>query len=278
MSIYKPSILIYNPFMLISVVMASYNYEKFLAEAINSVIAQTFSDWELIIVDDGSNDGSLKLIEEFCAKDSRIKLFTHKNHENKGLIETLKLGISKAQGDWIAFLESDDLWDENCLQTRVTSVQNSPAECVFNDVKFIGEVSKKLKNLHEKNRNFLNAKSWPCNMFYDFGVRNRILTFSSGMIKKDCFKDFNWNCPSDKLFDWWLYIHIAYSNKFLYINRPLSFWRIHRESFVNSGKKFFALNIAAYFDVFKKHPSFRLLIFIPLAFLGFVTRKIFEKF
>lgn len=264
--------------MLISVIMASYNYEKFLAEAINSVIAQSFSDWELIIVDDGSSDNSIKLIEKFCAQDERIKLVIHENHENKGLIETLKLGVSKAQGDWVAFLESDDMWEENCLQTRVESIQNTAVECVFNDIKFIGEVPEKLSKLHEKNRKFLNKKNWPCNMFYDFGIRNRIMTFSSVMIKKDCFKDFNWNCPNNKLFDWWLYIHIAYLNKFLYKDIPLSFWRIHKESFVNSGRKFFALNIASYFDVFKSHPSFKLLIFIPFAFSGFVVRKIFEKF
>lgn len=264
--------------MLISVIMASYNYENFLAEAVNSVIAQTYNNWELIIVDDGSSDNSIELIEKFCAQDKRIKLFVHKDHKNKGLIETLKLGISKAQGDWVTFLESDDMWDENCLQRRIESIQNVPVECVFNDVKLIGDVSEKLSKLHKENRKFLNKKNWPCNMFYDFGVRNRIMTFSSVMVKKDCFQNFNWNCPSNKLFDWWFYIHIAYANKFLYIDIPLSFWRIHKGSFVSSGKKFFALNITAYFDVFQKHPSFKLLLFIPFAFLGFVVRKIIEKF
>lgn len=93
---------------LISIITASYNYENYIKETIESVLNQTYTNWELIIVDDGSKDNSVEVIKSYCEKDSRIKLFQHEGGVNKGLAETIKLGISKAQGEWIAFLESDD--------------------------------------------------------------------------------------------------------------------------------------------------------------------------
>ena len=61
----------------ISIITASYNYENFIKETIESVIAQTIQDWEMVIVDDGSTDNSINIIKEYCQKDSRIKLFTN---------------------------------------------------------------------------------------------------------------------------------------------------------------------------------------------------------
>ena len=125
---------------MISVVTASYNYENYIKETIESVLAQTYSDWELIVVDDGSKDNSVKVIEEYCRKDSRIKLFTHENNVNKGLAETLKLGISKCSGDYIAFLESDDTWTANALQNKYNAIQKYPdAAILLNDLNLTGE-------------------------------------------------------------------------------------------------------------------------------------------
>jgi len=102
--------------MKISIITANYNYAQYIEEAINSVINQSYGDWELIIVDDGSSDNSVEIIKSYCEKDSRIRLFQHANGENKGLKETLLLGISHASGDWIAFLESDDSFTLDNLQ------------------------------------------------------------------------------------------------------------------------------------------------------------------
>ena len=88
-----------------SVITASFNYENYIKETIESVQAQSISDWEMIIIDDGSSDNSIETINKYCQLDKRIKLFTHPNNENRGLIETLKLGLEKAQGEWIIFLE-----------------------------------------------------------------------------------------------------------------------------------------------------------------------------
>ena len=109
-----------------SIITTSYNYENYIKETIESVISQTYPNWEMIIIDDGSKDNSIEVIEEYCKKDSRIKLFTHPNNQNKGLIETVKLGINKAQNDWLVFLESDDTITPNYLEKKLEIIkQNS---------------------------------------------------------------------------------------------------------------------------------------------------------
>lgn len=96
---------------LVSVVLPIYNAEKYLKETLNSISEQTFSDWELIAINDGSTDGSEKVLREFSKKEPRLKIISR---ENKGLIATLNEGIKEAKGKWIARIDADDI----CLPDR----------------------------------------------------------------------------------------------------------------------------------------------------------------
>ena len=91
----------------ISVVMAVYNTKNFLSEAIESILSQTFSDFEFIIIDDGSTDGSYEILQEFSQKDRRIKLF--KNEKNSGISYTRNQLLELANTDFIATQDSDDV-------------------------------------------------------------------------------------------------------------------------------------------------------------------------
>jgi glycosyltransferase involved in cell wall biosynthesis len=179
--------------MLISIIVASYNYENFIGETIKSVLNQTYSDWELIIVDDGSTDNSVEVIRDFCAKDERIKLYTHQDNKNKGLVKTLQLGTSHAKGDWIAFLESDDIWTPDCLEKRIHEInKNNDFSLIFNTVQLTGEDKKikKMQKVVNTTTKRLLKKSYPTNMFMDFGIDNQILTFSTVMLSKRYFEYF----------------------------------------------------------------------------------------
>ena len=93
----------------VSVIMPCHNGEKYLSQAVESVLAQTFADWELLIVDDASTDGSVAIAEEYCAKESRIKLL-HTQHSTGMPATPRNMGIEAAQGQYIAFLDCDDQW------------------------------------------------------------------------------------------------------------------------------------------------------------------------
>lgn len=101
---------------LVSVIMPSWNTGKFIAESIQSVINQTYSNWELIIVDDCSNDNTDSVVKQFLS-DSRIKYF--KNEHNSGAAVTRNKALREANGEWIAFLDSDDLWLPEKLEKQI---------------------------------------------------------------------------------------------------------------------------------------------------------------
>lgn len=107
----------------ISIVVASYNKLRYIEESINSVIAQTYSNWELLIIDDGSNDGTASFVESNYS-DSRILLF--KLIENRGANYCRNLGIEKSNGSYIIFLDADDILDNYCLERRLKAALNYP--------------------------------------------------------------------------------------------------------------------------------------------------------
>lgn len=251
--------------MKISVITASYNYAQYIEEAIISVINQTYSDWELIIVDDGSSDNSVEIIRSFCEKDSRIKLYQHEGAQNKGLKETILLGLKQASGDWVAFLESDDYFAPDNLAQKIAIIKKYPeVKLVFNKVSFLprNEKTKRTKRFI-KTQEKLSKMTFPKNMFNEFFTYNQILTFSSVIIEANTIKNADFNTPVDKFLDWWLWIHLSFKNNFYYIDTELTRWRLHEKSYIKSTKMFdFLFPIKAYEDVYGKNKNLSLWLFI----------------
>ena len=115
--------------------MPAYNAEKYISQAIDSVQRQTYQEWELIIVDDASTDNTYKIAQEFCQKDSRVKLF--RNLKNQGVSGTRKKGVEVAKGEWIAFLDSDDKWKYNKLEKQIYCQKLHDAKLVFTGSAFM---------------------------------------------------------------------------------------------------------------------------------------------
>ncbi len=110
--------------------MPCYNAGLYISEAIESVINQTYSDWELIIVDDCSSDNSAQIINQYVSDDARIKLFS--TSQNSGMVSIPRnIGIEKAQGDYIAFLDADDIWLPQKLDKQVRLAQKNNAVLVY---------------------------------------------------------------------------------------------------------------------------------------------------
>lgn len=117
---------------LVSVVLCFYNEEKFIEEAIASVIAQDYPYWELILVDDGSSDNSTTLAKEYARRYyNRIFYVHHPGHCNEGLSASRNLGISKAQGQFVAFLDADDVWYHNKLTAQINTFTANPEATVL---------------------------------------------------------------------------------------------------------------------------------------------------
>lgn len=108
---------------LVSIITPSYKSKRFISQTIDSVLAQTYQNWEMIIVDDVSPDNSNKIIEEYCKKDSRIKLI--KLEKNSGAAVARNKAIEESKGRYIAFLDADDMWKSEKLEKQIEFMQKN---------------------------------------------------------------------------------------------------------------------------------------------------------
>ena len=122
-------------FGLVSIVMPSYNSEKYINASIESVLNQTYLNWELLIVDDCSNDKTVEIIKSF--KDKRIKFF--ENEKNSGAAVSRNKALREAKGKWIAFLDSDDLWMPSKLEEQLLFMTKNHYFFTFTDYKIAAD-------------------------------------------------------------------------------------------------------------------------------------------
>jgi glycosyltransferase involved in cell wall biosynthesis len=112
---------------LVSVITIFLNEERFLAEAVESVLAQTYPRWELLLCDDGSTDDSTALARAYvAAQPDRIRYLEHAGHANRGMSATRNLGVAAARGEFVAFLDADDVYEPEKLERQVALLQSQP--------------------------------------------------------------------------------------------------------------------------------------------------------
>ena len=167
----------------VSIIMPLYNAEKYLEESLESVLGQTFTNYELICVNDGSTDGTLDILEKFCNKDNRLRVVS--NSERSGAAFSRNKGMSMACGKYLAFLDGDDIFDQTMLEKAYVAIEKNAADIVMFDYKHVhtGQIHNKLHIVHGsayKDKyckgtftvfdcepcEFANWSSGPCNKLY----------------------------------------------------------------------------------------------------------------
>ncbi len=263
--------------MRFSFICASYNYADYIGDTIQSVINQDVDDWEFIVFDDGSSDNSVELIKKYCEKDSRVKLFTHENNQNKGLVSTLRAACALADGDWIVFVESDDILKPNYLSEKINALNSCPeAKLIFSGVDILSS-----KEVQENYVNIFNKRDECIKNDFNISVlirENIIPTFSCVMIKKDLFMSLNFDSPISQNIDWWLWAQVLSNHKVLYVNKNLSVWRRHENSYITSidTQKMYNFSHLIFSIVFKS--KFKILPKILLETYLFFNSRLMLKF
>jgi glycosyltransferase involved in cell wall biosynthesis len=116
-----------NDSSLVSAIIIFLNAERYLEEAIASVFAQTYAHWELLLVDDGSTDGSTKLARQYAERyPEHVRYLEHPAHQNRGMSATRNLGVANARGRYIAFIDADDVWLPHKLEQQVAILEAHP--------------------------------------------------------------------------------------------------------------------------------------------------------
>ena len=135
--------MIENKQPLVSVVMPVYNAERFLRQAVESVLNQSYQNIELIMVDDCSKDNSCQIMLEYAGKDRRVCAI--RGEKNQGVARVRNRGIQLAKGEYIALLDSDDVWEKNKIERQIALLQEKNADIAYCSLDFIDENDKKIK-------------------------------------------------------------------------------------------------------------------------------------
>ena len=205
--------------MLVSIIMPAYNSEKFIRQAVDSILGQTFTNYELIVVEDCSTDKTLDILNEYSSENSRITLI--RNEKNSGVSYSRNRAISIATGEYIAFLDSDDMWDNQKLEKQVNYVKSNPnADFVFTGSAFIDENDKPLNHI-------LHV---PDKISFNDLLKQNIISCSSVFIKRSIIQDIK--MPNDKMHeDFATWLTILKNQKYAYgIDEPLLIYRLSSNS------------------------------------------------
>ncbi|MCW4047203.1 MAG: glycosyltransferase [Candidatus Bathyarchaeota archaeon] len=210
---------------LFSVIMPSYNHEKYVNYAINSVVSQTLKDLELVIVDDFSIDRSRDVIRKWVKKDSRIRAIFH--NKNEGIARTLNDGIRNSKGKYVALMASDDMFKRNAfakvlplLESKDYDVAIIDGECIDKDNRRIGlRFSELYRKPSSRNGDF----------FSDLIKDNFVCT---GVVRKNVIDNnrIYYNENLRYLNDWLFWLDLSRVCKFAYVAEPLYYYRLHRSN------------------------------------------------
>ena len=253
---------------LVSVIMPTYNGEKYLAASIDSIISQTYKNWELIITDDCSSDGTRAIIRRYVAQDSRIRAFFFE--ENQGSGATRNKCIEEARGRYIAFCDSDDRWLPEKLEKQVRFMQKNGHAFAFSSYYTCNEegtlngivIAPEKQSLTNTKRDdkigFLTA-------IYD---TNRCPKMLMPLLRKRQ--------------DWAyvLQIHQKVGNAYA-IREPLGIYRLHQNGISHNKWSLIKYNAAVYQEVFgygKLHSyAYLLTFFLPTYFTKRIRNKLLSQ-
>ena len=202
---------------MISVIIPCYNAENFIGEAIESVLRQTFKPYEIIVVDDGSTDDSVKVIKKF--KDKIILI----QQENKGRVEARKTGFRRATGKWIALLDADDYWHPKKLELQINYINHNfkhDMVLVHGRDEWVGKV---------ENYTDYYIPDRPPIMNFQFLFYRMLIATSSVLLRKDILDSVInfWNLGRLRAQDYGLYLLMLCHGNAYYINEVVSFYRVH---------------------------------------------------
>lgn len=231
---------------LVSVIMPTYNRAHLIGQTLDSVLAQTYPNWECIIVDDGSTDTSDEVVGEYVKKDSRFQYYQRPKDRKKGPNSCRNYGLELSKGEFVKWFDSDDLMYSELLEEQIASFK-STTDC---------SVCKIVYCDFEKNITIKENTIYSSQLIEDYLV-GRITFYVSGPLWRKRFLNdqkelFDENLSN--LDDWDFNLRMLYKNpKVVFIDRPLIKYRVHENSLSNEIGKLNVKEIKSEFNAREKH-------------------------
>ncbi len=227
---------------LVSIITPAYNAERFIGETIESVLNQTYLNWEhLVVVDRNSKDSTLEIVRDYSKKDPRIKCIT--SEKAKGAAANRNLALEIAQGDFIACLDADDLWQNDKLEIQISFMIEHNYHFTYTSYNRISEDGKAIgiqQNIPEKTS-------------YNSLLKNNCIACLTAIFKREGYGDIRFQEKGWEDMSYWL--QILKRTPYAYgINKPLALYRIVNGS--RSNNKFFASRLR--WDTYRQVEGFSL--------------------
>jgi hypothetical protein len=244
---------------LISVIIPSFNSGKYLDSAIESVVTQTYKNMDIIIVNDGSSDNTEEIVKKHQQKDERIRYVNH--GINKGLASARNTGLKNAHGEFIAFLDADDIWLPQKINIQLRKIKESDADLVFSNW-YIWEPEKDVKvrafesnPIEDKRKNLLSSF-----------IKKNLGNSSTAFLKKSSLEKvglFDENLKSSEDYDLWLRFLLNEMN-IAFCDEPLIYSRKHPGQMSKNIYKMRTSRLTVFKKIVRKHPH--LLVKYPILF------------
>jgi teichuronic acid biosynthesis glycosyltransferase TuaG len=250
---------------LVSILTPTYNTEKFIRSTIESAKNQTYTNWEMILVDDASTDNTVAIIEEFIKKDSRIKLF--KLPENRGNGFARNAALEKATGKYIAYLDADDVWFPEKLEKQIQFLKANNLHFTFSFYDSIDEEGNDL-NRRVESPNPLTYKQ----LFFCNYVGNLTAIYDVDYFGKIILE------TSQKRQDWRIWLTILKQIKIAKpIPESLAFYRIRKDSVSSSKFKLIKHNFGVYREFHRSNLVFSVLLMMRFLFTQLIIKPKYIK-
>jgi len=250
---------------LVSIIIPTYNTEKFIRATLQSVQNQTYQNWEMILVDDASTDRTVSVIEEFAKNDSRIKLFKLEKNSGNGFARNI--AVEKAGGKYIAYLDADDLWFSNKLEKQIGFLKANNLHFTFSFYDCIDEEGNSLKRRVEAPINLTYSKLFFCNY-----VGNLTAIYDADYFGKIILE------ATQKRQDWRLWLTILKQIQFTKpVPEPLAFYRIRKDSISSSKFKLIKHNFGVYKEFHGFNFLFSVLLMVRFLFTQLIIKPRYIK-
>jgi glycosyltransferase involved in cell wall biosynthesis len=211
---------------LISIALCTYNGEKYLKEQLDSLLAQTYQNLEIIIVDDGSTDNTYRMITDFAEKDKRIQY--SQNASNLGYNKNFEKTISLTKGDFIAICDQDDIWEPDKIQVLLDNIGNN--WLVISNSVLIDENGKLLDKELLKSFNFFTGLDFRGILLDNF------VTGHTCLMSRE-FLSHLFPFPALGYYDWWMGFIAIYHKKINYVGKVLTKYRLHENSVTQGNER-----------------------------------------
>lgn len=212
--------------MLVSIIIPVYNCEKYIVEAIESVLQQTYRNFEILIINDGSIDNTEKKIEKY-KNNSKVRYYYK---TNGGEASARNFGLAKAKGEYITFLDADDLYSKDKIEKQLSIFMSKPTiDVVYNDVFLIDEQSNKIGILKSE-----KIISEPSNFLAQILFRQIVPASASIMLRRKCIDDIRFPENLKHAVDYAFIIQLAMNFNFFYLEETIYSYRRHTNNLTNN--------------------------------------------